>query len=156
MNRWWPRWRKLGADVRDRMSSIADPSRCLYFVFVVIGIGGLGAWLQIGELDAVRENLATYAMGISAAAAVELVLPDKTGKSLRMLVLGLVIIAIATAVMSLQSEWVNTVWVAPVCGWVLWILANSDNENIGTASPTAATGGNIDRLAGNLDSFITE
>ncbi len=156
MSWWQERWQGLGADVGCRIAAMADPSRFIYFVVVVMGIGGLGAWLRIGDFDLLRQNLATYSMGISAAAAVELVLPGKSVMAMRMLGLALGIIAVASALVTLQSEWLNAVWLAAVCGWLLWIFCNSENENIGEARPTDATGGDVNELAGDLKGFATD
>ena len=159
MNEWkWQwLWQELATESWIRISAIREPSRLLYFLFVVIGVGGLGAWRQLGDFGLLRENLATYAMGISAAAAVELVLPDTTGKSMRMLGLSLGILAVGASLVSLQSKWVDVVWLAPLCAWLLWMLSSSANANIGGATPTTATtGGDTDHLAGNLDEFVTE
>ena len=156
-NKWQRPWQKLMADFLIRISSILEPSRFLYCLFIVIGVGGLGAWLQVGDVGLFHYNLATYALAISAAGAVELVLPVKTDTSMRMLGLSLGIIAVAASLFSLRSEWTYLAWLAAICAWLLWILSNSTNENIAEQSPpTTATGGPTDNLAGNLDEFATE
>ena len=59
-------WLALFADLWARLRTIADPPRLMYFVFVVVGIGGLGVW-QSNAVQ-LQANLASYAMGIVAAA----------------------------------------------------------------------------------------
>jgi hypothetical protein len=126
----------------------------MYFVFVVIGIGGLGVW-QSADFAALRANLATYAMGIAAAAAVELVLPESTSRSLRMLAISLGIIAIAASLLYQRIGNVDVVWLAAVCAWLLWVLSSSSNVNIGSPNPVAATGGDTQQVAGDLSGFQT-
>ena len=111
----------------------------------------------MGDVGLFHYNLATYAIAISAAEAVQLVLPVKTDTSMRMLGVSLGTTAVAASLFSLRSEWVYLAWLAAICAWLLWILSNSTNENIAEQPrPITATGGPTDNLAGNLDEFFTE
>jgi hypothetical protein len=125
----------------------------MYFVFVVVGIGGLGVW-QSSAVQ-LQANLATYAMGIAAAAAVELVLPESNSRAMRMFAISLGIVAIATSLLYARIGQGQIVWVAPMCAWLLWILSASSNVNIGTQNPVAATGGDTREVAGDLSGFQT-
>jgi hypothetical protein len=148
-------WKVLGAEVQSRLRQTLDPPRCLYFVFVVVGIGGLGAWRSAPDMVLLRANLATYAIGISAAAAVELVLGDSTTRALRMLAISIGIVACAASLLYLQIGLVNIVWLAAVCAWLLWMLSSSSNLNLGSPNPVAATGGDTQTVAGDLSGFQT-
>lgn len=154
-------WRSLWTDFCRRLASIGDPPRLFYFFVVVVWIGGLGAW-QSASAD-FKANLASYAMGIAAAALVELVLPDGVTRSMKMLGITLGIVAIywsltassTSQVALLGFGQVDSVWIAPVAAWLLWILSASSNANIGSTNPVAATGGDIEEVAGNTDGFQT-
>jgi len=148
-------WQTLWRDMWNRLISLGDPPRLLYFVFVVVGIGGSGAWLS-ADWSLFEGNVATYAMGIAAAAAVELVLPDSTSRALRMVALSLGIVTFAASLLHARYGWPHIVWLAAACGWLLWILSSSSNPSFGSASPSAATGGDPKVLAGDLSGFTTE
>lgn len=149
-------WKTLFADIKGRFLTVLAPSRLLYFISVVIGIGGLGAWRALPNFDLLRANLATYAIGISAAAAVELVLPGSTSPAMRMLAISLGILACAISLTYQQLHAANLVWLAAICGWLLWIFSSSSNANIGSPSPLAATGGDTGAVAGDLSGFQME
>ena len=148
-------WKALGGEVRNRLRQTLDPPRFLYFVFVVVGIGGLGAWRALPDMAALRANLSTYAIGISAAAAVELVLGDLTTRALRMLAISIGIIACAASLLYLQIGVVDVVWLAALCAWLLWMLSSSSNLNLGSPNAVAATGGDTRAVAGDLTGFQT-
>lgn len=146
-------WLALCGDLWGRLRTIADPARLMYFVFVVVGIGGLGVWQSSVAL--LHANLATYAMGIAAAGAVELVLPESTSRAMKMFAISLGIMAISTSLLYARIGQGQIVWVAPVSAWLLWILSASSNVNIGSQNPVAATGGDTHQVAGDLTGFQT-
>ena len=128
----------------------------MYFTFVVVIVGGLGAWRHWAYYDLLQSNLATYALGISAAAGVELVMPDQTSRSLRMFAISLGIVGVLASVIHLFIGHNHVVWLAAICSWLLWILSSSQNTSLGNVVPVAATGGDPDSIAGNLHEFHTD
>lgn len=154
-------WLGLSRDVKRRLQAIVDPPRLMYFVVVVIGIGGLGAWLS--ETAQFNASLASYAMGIAAAAAVELVLPDSSSRSMRMLAISLGSASISMSIMATTTrtsspgglEPGHLLWPAAAFAWLLWILSASTNANIGSPNPAAATGGDTQSLSGDTTGFQT-
>ena len=147
-------WLDLWCDVRSRVISVLEPPRLMYFLFVVVGLGGLGAWQAIPNTVLLYANLQTYAMGISAAAAVELILPNSTNRALRMLAISLGIATYFFSLLDQQNGFYSVL--ATLFALLLWILSSSSNPNIGNPSLVAATGGDTNLLAGNLAGFQTE
>jgi len=137
-------WKELWGDIKKRMHTIGAPSRLMYFIIVVIGVGGLGAW-RAATTDLFRTNLATYAMGISAAAAVELVLPPTASRALRMLAISLGILACAASLTFDKFECEGIVWIGAACGW-LFVLRRAVSislENPPEGRRISETGGSV-------------
>ena len=150
------KWQELWRDVQSRVCMLGEPPRFMYFTFVVVIVGGLGAWRHWAYYDLLQSNLATYALGISAAAGVELVMPDHTSRSLRMFAISLGIVGILASVIHLFIGLNHVVWLAAGCSWLLWILSSSQNTSLGSVTPGASTGGPLDSMAGNLQGFDTD
>jgi len=160
-------WVLLRSEIGRRFYPVLRPSGFFYFLVVIVLVGGAGAWIQLYRADYASffEGLGTYALAILTAASVEIVFPEKTLHSLRMLGLAGLALggALATiAVISAKSLWSTQSYYAAavpasiltVIALFLWILGNSDNVRLFSESPESAIGGPPSGgLPGDLDDF---
>lgn len=164
-------WKELRREIGEKLKEIFRPIMLLYFLTVVVLVGGLGAWIQLYRLNYGNffESLGTYAVAILASASFELVMPnsDRISKSLRMLGYAALLVGIVLTIPTMHA---NSLWegekyflsVAPavvltIISWFLWTLASSDNTKLlPQPLPEAAIGGSADiGLQGTTDGFKT-
>ena len=130
------------------------PRLALYFIIIVIGIGGVGIWIplfqfknggQVGEMDVYR-NFATYVIAIAVTAFAEFLLRNKEELTLTMFALGLTLAGAVPAVVILVHD---SPTIAATCAKIsvfatlwLWFIALAD-------SPSFEEGESDDQLGGN-------
>jgi hypothetical protein len=168
----WKHWKIFGSDILQRLKQpFAHPPFVLYFLVVIVGVGGIGVWIEIYKtftkrtdesIISVPRSLSTYLLAILATAAADLILSIlETKRSMLMLALSSLIAGIVLAVIGLTITtlmWASSCAVlGTILALLLWLLANADNAKLFESSPPidAATGGNPEEIAGNTDGIIT-
>ena len=139
-----------------------QPASLIYFVGIVIGVGGLGAWIAFDtSIKSAVENWGTYTIAIAASAAVDGMLGRTTARrSINVLVWTVAILAGALALVGyLKSEWPHAIWLevaGSLCAWFVWVIASGRDERF-KDEPTAPLGLNPNAsLSGSLDGFKQE
>jgi|GEM_PF-2406445 len=161
-------WKELISEVFARFKQVFRPIMFLYFVVIIITIGGFGAWVQLyrGDIGGFFESLGTYAIAIVAAASFDLIFSKSETTPSHLRVVAYMGFAASTvlAFMAFQAKmfWEtnqNVFVVAPAtlltfAAWTLWILANSHNSNFSSDSSYNAIGGSAQsELSGSLEGF---
>ena len=166
-------WRDLFGELWRRLRRpIGYPAFILYFVTIIIIVGGLGTWLTMlaGNWVTVPSSISTYLLAIIAAAAADLILSkpkDNTKRtlelSLQMLALASLVIGTSLAVLTEFTEDFTAKYIFSILGSILalllWWIANSDNEKLmdSDVDPFDSTGGrmteegNLSAIEGNLE-----
>ena len=130
------------------------PSFILYFVFMVIGFGGIGVFLSIFQYfsfnerhrecaqiicqitrTAIAQNMMTYSIAILVPAALSLflhlIIPKAKHKvSHSILTITILICVILVVCFTFLN---GNIWVAcgaVVISWIFWVISNSENESI--------------------------
>lgn len=158
-------WKALWNDIKVRLQQLFRPGIFLYFIFVVIGVGGIGTWMALwrGKVADLSESLATGAIALIAGVTIELVLPQKTAHSMKMLGYtgltvagGLLALSIALKERNQYGLAIATATVLALLSWFFWILTNSENPNLNPPED-AAIGGDPEKLEipGDLSGFKT-
>ena len=158
-------WRHLRHTIKSRFANSFDqPAVILYLVVVVIGFGGLGAWLVLGSYvlaagvstwKAVVESFATYTMATLAGASTDLTLEEDNTRALLLTAFLALLVGIALTLISFATD--NAV-VATITSAIVffiavgtWLVANSSNSNLLDTPPDATTGGDpTSNLPGDL------
>jgi hypothetical protein len=169
-------WPALGREAVGRIKNIIRPPLFLYFVSIVVGIGGCSVWMELFssvlrtgrwfvDPAAVTQNVGTYALGIVAAAAIEstglgLTLPSR---SLRMLLLTMSLLAGALALVSISVAQAGAApWLAvggALFAWLVWLVANGQDQRFvdEPLEPSNATGGRPSKnLPGTIEDLKVE
>jgi hypothetical protein len=144
----------------------AHPPFVMYFVIIIIGVGGLGAWIEISKayqapspaaLVTASRSLSTYLLAILSAAAADLIISQSPlNRSTIMLAISVLIVGAALALIGFVSLSYKLGLVCSVVGtlaaWFLWIVANSDNQKLFEEDPpqTAPIGENPSVITGNI------
>lgn len=165
----WIHWKSFLSDVLQRLKQpFRHPSFGMYFVFFMLGVGGIGVWLELIKailnptFEAkmlVPRSLSTYLLAVIATAAADLVMSEEqTKRYMRMFALSSLVVGTALGVVGLTIpfyRWaISCAALGTILGLLLWLLANSANSKLLEQDPPvdAATGGDPDQnLAGNLD-----
>lgn len=135
-------WLRLFAEAFNFIVLLAGrPRLALYFIIIVIGIGGVGIWIplfqwknggSIGQLDVYR-NFATYVIAIAVTAFAEFLLRNKEDLTLTMFALGLALAGAVPGVIILVNDSLS---VSALCFKVsivatlwLWFIALADSPS---------------------------
>jgi hypothetical protein len=157
-------WKELVAEIRRRVKDpFGQPEFVLYFVAIILLIGGLGVWISVYKKDweVVPRDMSTYLLAILAASAADLVLSKKSTRSLQMLGLFVLVTGGFLAVLSQANTNVIRAYVYAIVGTLmallLWWVANSIRRDIfGPAEPIDALGGQLhEELTGDLTDIET-
>lgn len=142
----------------------------MYFLACVIGLGGLGCWVEViqvnGQLPPARDwnntytALVTFFPALIASSCVQMVFEVKSKRmhafSLMLLLLSLVVglALISHARPASTLAWTGAIGASVFSLWIWWI-ANADNPSLhDEAGPEAAVGGDIDApLSGGFGKF---
>jgi len=114
------------------------PRLALYFIVIVLGVGGVGVWIplfqlkyggHIGLIDVYR-SFATYAIAIAVTAFAEFLLRNKDELTLMMFAFGLTLVGAVPAVVILVQD---STMLAATCTEIsifatlwLWFIALAD------------------------------
>lgn len=117
-------------------------------IYVLTDQDWIGAW----------RNVATYVLALVSAACVDFLLPRSGTKTLRFFSIAMAVFAAGLALFGFLAVdlWLSILLVssATVTAWVVWIIANADDERwIDEPDPRVATGGNTGMITGNLNGF---
>jgi hypothetical protein len=130
----------------------------LYLIFFVIGVGGLGVWISIGQLrynvqgvsyQSVIGNLATLLIAIAATSLADYVLSfmSEDGATTRLFFL---IVAIGAGIcgillLAVPHDDIQRIclWVGPALVVLLWIFVNYRNPNFEEDDPINTLGNNV-------------
>ncbi|MBC6407912.1 MAG: hypothetical protein GDA40_07225 [Rhodobacteraceae bacterium] len=165
-------WKYLWREIKRRTSQpISNAPFVIYVLGAIVGLGGLGVWVETIELalrtpggsqTAVLTALCTFFPALFGSATFRLIL-DATGKGDKVLVslgyfvlfLGFGAVIPITRLNGLYP--VTTFWVAVLCSAIavwLWWIANGDDPTYKTASVDAPSGGDPEkRLKGTTQGF---
>jgi hypothetical protein len=131
------------------------PRVLLYFVIIVIGIGGTGIWIPLWQLHSggtttamdVYRNYATWVIAIAITSFAEFLLRkrERDERTVTLFLLGLAIVGTVPAIALLISQ---SVTVAKYCTWVsaaaalwLWFIALADSPSFEEEDARTAIGG---------------
>lgn len=117
------------------------PRLALYFIIIVLGVGGVGVWIplfqlkhggQIGLIDVYR-SFATYAIAIAVTAFAEFFLRNRAELTLMMFAFGLGLVGAVPAVVILVED---SIPLATTCAKIsifatlwLWFIALADSPS---------------------------
>jgi hypothetical protein len=136
-------WIKLLADIFGFFILLARrPRVLLFFVIIVLGVGGLGVWIPLGqhlndgaifEIDVYR-SFATYIIAIAITSFAEFLLrkDDEDNRTLTLFLLGMALVGTVPAIIILFN---NSIQWAHICALIsaiatlwLWFIALSGSE----------------------------
>jgi len=153
------RWSQLRAELGRRLvEPLKSPVFVIYFVVVIVIIGGAGIWeilvrsathkgedLQFSISQATLSAIHTYLVAIAAAAAADAILRlGEANRALRFL--GYVAVMAIVLIAVFNSVFVESMFLATLLGvgaLVLWWVVNADNATLRDENPppSASTGG---------------
>lgn len=133
-----------------------NPGFGLYFILIVVIVGGLGFWINVFNFDLsmLKKSLATYFIAILATSAVDISLHDfekeKDYKKAFQLSAYLVLTLGVIVVFFVES--ITLLIIYTLVSWSVWWFANADNSIILGPPPklNKATGEN-QPIRGDLD-----
>jgi hypothetical protein len=130
----------------------------IYFICIIVGIGGLGVWISLAQYELERpgaslgnlqNNLATLVIAISVTAFADYLVTKSTGDDrttrLVLFVLTLLATAASICIFVIANPCVERVctWTAAAVGAFVWIIVNWGHPNLVDSPPVAALGGTI-------------
>lgn len=160
-------WYSLWAEIRRRISrSLKQPSIILYFLIIVLGAGGFGAWIQLVEyvfsdsmsFDIVTKSISTFIIAITASSTTDISLDTSSSRSLKIVSRGalLVVISISLYIFEYNSQSIVLVLGITLLTSMTWVVANSTNANLKDPPPDSTTGGDPrGDLSGDLSDINT-
>lgn len=143
-------WKELGVEIKRRFKKpFGFPAFVLYFLGIIILVGGLGVWIPLYKQDwqAVPRDLSNYLLAILSASAADLTIFETDKRSLQMVAFVSLFVGIALAVLALTNSDLTRAYIYAVSGAALalflWWIANSDNIRLTEKnnSPDVVTGG---------------
>lgn len=126
--------------VKERIiSPHQDPGYWIYFVLIIIIIGGLGFWIDVFPFDkeGLAQSLNTYFIAILATSTVDISLKEFENNKVykKSFQLGsYFLLVIGLLVFSLSENLICKV-IATLVSWLTWWIANSDNKAIRGEAP---------------------
>lgn len=164
---WSALWHELVARAKEPFES---PTFVFFFLAVVIGVGGIGTWIELVKLTrsqvtpdpfgGLLTSLVTFCFALVGTSCTQLIIEESESKALRalaQLVLILAIISGALAIAGVGSgRWGLLIWtLASLIALVVWWIANA--KSMGLRDPDAPTGGTVTKtLPGNLAEYKTK
>ncbi len=166
-------WKYLGGELlRRTIQPVKDVPFVLYVILAIIGLGGLGIWVELvkvllasGPFDqtGLLIALATFFPALIGSSSLQLILAS-TGNGNKVLVsFALLICGVAVAVGVLINVFFETypaaafrssIFFALIAVW-LWWITNGDDPTYKSAPVDAPSGGDTDRpLKGDTSGFV--
>lgn len=165
-------WVTLGRELALRTKEpIEHPTFIFYFVAIVIGVGGIGTWVELFRLagpletpnphDGLVTSLITFFFALVGTSCTQLIIEESENKSLRalgqfVLVLAFISAAVLTALGMASGQAGIRPWaIASFLALVVWWIANAKSP--GLRDTDAPTGGTVTKkLPGNLSDYKIE
>ena len=164
--RWAALWREL---VLRAVEPIEHPTFVIFFFAIVVGVGGIGTWVELfklirpqgtpAPLDGLITSLITFFFALVGTSCTQLIIEESESKALRALAQLVLFLAFVGAVLATAGVWSGQAGVLPwtlasVAALVIWWLANAKSP--GLRDPDAPTGGTVTKtLPGNLANYKT-
>ena len=129
----------------------------LYFLFVVIVLGGTGIWLPLFKTEpfSIEEfaiNIIAYSCALIVPAAVNIFITLKDYKNIvSLIIITLVLFALIIFCVG-YSVFKDTLWTSIICcvlSLILWVIANSDNEQLRDDSFRQSVKDKSEKIASN-------
>jgi len=132
------------------------PRLLIFLVIIVIGVGGIGVWIPLGQLLSgatikpieVYRCFAAYVIAIAITSFAEFVIEGNQGdRTLTLILVGFVLAACIPAAIIFVGE---SLCRAKICTWIssiftlwLWLVALADRQAFEEEDPQQAIGGAI-------------
>ncbi len=165
-------WVALGKELSIRaVEPFEYPTFIFFFIAIVIGVGGIGTWVELYRLakppevpdshDGLATSLITFFFALVGTSCTQLIIEESESKALRalgqlVLVLAFVGAAALAAVGMISGQAGVLPWtIASLFALLVWWIANAKNP--GLRDPDTPTGGSVSKkLPGNLSEYKTE
>ena len=113
-------------------------SFALYLIFVVGVLGGTGIWLPLFKkgpfsIEEFAINIITYSCALIVPAAVNIFVTIKNYKNIVSLVIITLVLVASVIFCVAYSVFNDALWTSIICcvlSLILWVIANSDNEQL--------------------------
>ncbi|HIE5949096.1 TPA: hypothetical protein ACXN34_007631 [Burkholderia cepacia] len=168
---WTRHWAALRRELAQRaVEPIESPTFVLFFFAIVVGIGGVGIWVEIFKLirphgtpdplDGFITSLIAFFFALVGTSCTQLIIEESESKALRALAQSVLFLAFVGAVLATAGVGSGQagVWswaIASIAALVVWWLANAKSP--GLRDPDAPTGGAVTKkLPGNLSDYKTK
>jgi hypothetical protein len=169
-SRFW-RWSVLWRDIADRFRDpLGHPTFVFFFVFVVIGLGSAGTWVELFKLwrstntsdplDGLITSLVTFFFALIGTSCTQIIIEDAEAKALKTLAQGVLLTSVLGVILATAGIGTGVVaalaWgAASAFALAVWWIANSKSASL--RDPDAATGGSLSKdLPGSLSGYTTE
>lgn len=163
----WINWKGFRSQLVKRVREpIQYPGFFIYFLIVLVIMGGLGVWITLFRLlfsegsqdwELFSSSLSTYALPIMAAAFGDLILAERPIRSVQIFAYGIAILGAICAVVGMVNNIPYVCVFGVILALFLWWFANSENANLIEPTPpaTAPTGGDVEKqeLKGDTSEF---
>lgn len=168
---WSRHWAALRHELALRaIEPLEHPTFVFFFVAIVIGVGGIGTWVELiqlarppippNPLDGILTSLITFCFALVGTSCTQLIIEEAENKALRALAQLVLLLAMfggalaITGVVSGQSGlWLWTL--ASIVALMVWWIANAKSPAL--RDPDAPTGGAVTKtLPGNLADYKTK
>lgn len=129
----------------------------LYFIFVVVVLGGTGIWLPFFKaepfsMEEFAINIITYSCALIVPAAVNIFVTIKDYRNIVSLVI-ITLVLVASVIFCVGfSVFKDALWSSIICcilSLILWVIANSDNEQLRDDSFRQSVKDKSEKLASN-------
>ena len=168
---WTRRWAALGRELALRaVEPIEHPTFVFFFLAVVVGVGGIGIWVELLKLlrpqgtpdpfDGLLTSLIAFCFALVGTSCTQLIIEESETKALRALAQLVLLLAIFGGALAIVGVGAGEAGLWPwtfasIAALVVWWLANANSP--GLRDPDAPTGGAVTKtLPGNLADYKTK
>lgn len=168
---WTRHWAALKHELALRaVEPFESPTFVFFFLAIVVGIGGIGTWVELFKLtrpqgttdplDGLITSLITFFFALVGTSCTQLIIEESESKALRALAQFVLFLAFVGAVLATAGVGSGHagIWpwtLASIAALVVWWLANAKSP--GLRDPDAPTGGAVTKtLPGNLSDYKTK
>lgn len=165
------RWAALGRELALRaFEPIEHPTFVIFFFAIVVGVGGVGTWVELfklyrlqetpGPLDGLITSLVTFFFALVGTSCTQLIIEESESKALRALAQCVLFLAFVGAVLATAGIGSGQAGILPwtlasIAALAIWWLANAKSP--GLRDPDAPTGGAVTKtLPGSLADYKTK